>query len=127
MGRSCSLRLDLLVRPETRAVTSNLTADASAQTEGLLHLVAAPNRLNTLARSRDVLTVFFALATRDTVCTRRIHTRTGHTLVQHRRACRNFRNAVRRVIHRLRRCKAWSRIGKWFQDEQLKDQVFGLT
>ena len=124
MGQSCSHRLDLVRRP--LAVTS-LTRDATTQTESPRTVAVTPSRLNTLSRSHGDLTVFLALAVYDAVYHRGLGTRTGLTFVQTRRVRGRFRNAVRRVIHRLRLRKAWSAIGKWFQDPQLKDLVYGLT
>ena len=126
MGQSCAHRLDLVRRalPVTNATT---TRDATTQTESPQAVAVAPSRLNTLSRSHGDLTVFLALAVYDTVYQRWLGTPTGLTFVQTRRARGRFRNAVRRVIHRLRLRKAWSAVGKWFQDPLCKDLVHGLT
>ena len=126
MGQSCSHRLDLVRR--TLAVTNlTVTRDAATQTESPRAVAVTLSRLNTFSRAQGELTVFYAVAVCDTVYQRWLGTRTGHTFVQTRRARGRFRNAVRRVIHRLRLRKAWSVIGKWFQDPQLKESVYGLT
>ena len=128
MGQSCSHRLDLVRRP--LAVTNlTVTRDAATQTESPQAVAVAPSRLNTITRSpqhADV-TLFLALAVYDQEQQRWLSSPQGLTFVQTRRARGRFRNAVRRVIHRLRLRKAWSAIGKWFQDPQLKDLVCGLT
>ena len=128
MGQSCSHRLDLVRRP--LAVT-NLTViqKVATQTESPQAVTAAPSRLNTLTRSpqhADV-TLFLALAVYDLDQQRYLSSPQGLTLVQTRRARGRFRNAVRRVIHRLRLRKAWSAVGKWFQDPLCKGLVHGLT
>ena len=135
MGQSCSHRLDLARRP--LAVTNlSVTRDAATQTESPQAAAAAallpdwPSRLNTLTRTAwptaDV-TLFLALAVYDQEQQRWLSSPQGLTFVQTRRARGRFRNAVRRVIHRLRLRKAWSAVGKWFQDPLCKDLVFGLT
>ena len=124
MGQRCSHRSDLVRRP--LAVT-NLTRDATTQTESPRAVAVARSRRNTISRAQGELTFFLALAVYDAVYHRWLSKRTGLTFVQTRRARGRFRNAVRRVIHRLRLRKAWSAIGKWFQDPQLKDLVHGLT
>ena len=135
MGQSCSHRLDLVRRP--LAVTSlTVTRDAATQTESPRAAAAAapllphwPSRLNTLTRSREHadVTLFLALAICDAEHQRWLSSPQGLTFVQTRRARGRFRNAVRRVIHRLRLRKAWSAVGKWFQDPLRKDLVHGLT
>ena len=128
MGQSCSHRLDLVRRP--LAVTNlTVTRDAATQTESPQAVVAAPSRLNTLTRSRQHadVTLFLALAIYDAEHQRWLSSPQGHTFVQTRRVRGRFRRFVRRVIHRLRLRKAWSAVGKWFQDPQCKDLVFGLT
>ena len=128
MGQSCSHRLDLVRRP--LAVTNlTVTCDAATQTESPQAVAAALSRLNTLSRSRQHadVTVFLALAIYDTEHKRWLSSPQGLTFVQTRRTRGRFRNAVRRVIHRLRLRKAWSAVGKWFQDPLCKDLVHGLT
>ena len=127
MGQSCSHSLDLVRRP--LAVTNlTVTREVATQTESPQAVTAAPSRLNTLTRSPNTadITLFFALAVYDQH--RGVYlSPQGLTLVQTRRARGRFRSAVRRVIHRLRLRKAWSAVGKWFQDPLCKDLVHGLT
>lgn len=114
-----------LVRRPLAITSAILTQDVSTQTVGSQRPGA--RRLNTFTRTHGNLTVFPALAVYDAVWRRYLNSRAGLTFVQTRRARGSFRNAVRRVIHRLRLRKAWSRIGQWFQDPQLKVLVYGLT
>ena len=128
MGQSCSHRLDFVRRP--LAVTNlTVTREVATQTESPQAVAAAPSRLNTLTRSPNHadVTLFLALAVYDLDQRAYLSTPQGLTLVQTRRARGRFRSAVRRVIHRLRLRKAWSAVGKWFQDPLLKDLVYGLT
>ena len=128
MGQSCSHRVDLVRRP-LAATSLTVTRDVATQTESPQAVAAAPSRLNTLTRSpqhADV-TLFLALAVYDLEHQRYLSSPQGLTFVQTRRARGRFRRFVRRVIHRLRLRKAWSAVGKWFQDPLCKDLVHGLT
>ena len=128
MGQSCSHRLDLVRRP--LAVTNlTVTCDAATQTESPQAVAATPSRLNTLTRSPQHADVnlFLALAVYDLDQQRWWNSVEGIAFAQSRYTRGRFRNAVRRVIHRLRLRKAWSAVGKWFQDPLCKDLVHGLT
>ena len=128
MGQSCSHRLDLVRRP--LAVTNlTVTCDAATQTESPQAVAATPSRLNTLTRSPQHADVnlFLALAVYDLDQQRWWNSAEGIAFAQSRYTRGRFRNAVRRVIHRLRLRKAWSAVGKWFQDPLCKDLVHGLT
>lgn len=52
--------------------------------------------------------------------------RTGHTIVQSRRARRRFQTAVRRVTHWLLLRKRWSAIGRLLQQQPRADLWVGL-
>ena len=52
--------------------------------------------------------------------------RTGHTVVQGRRAQWRFRTAVRKVINLLRLRLRWSRVGQFLQVPNIRDLTVGL-
>ena len=52
--------------------------------------------------------------------------RTGHTVVQGRRAQRRFKTAVRRIIHWLLLRKRWSAVGRLLQQQPRLDLWVGL-
>ena len=52
--------------------------------------------------------------------------RTGHTVVQGRRAQRRFKTEVRRIIHWLLLRKRWSAVGRLLQQQPRLDLWVGL-
>ena len=57
---------------------------------------------------------------------RDIDSRTGHTVVQGRRARRRFREAVRQVVNLLRLRRRWARLGQYLQNPNIRDFTVGL-
>ena len=52
--------------------------------------------------------------------------RTGHTVVQGRRAQNRLRGAVRQIITLLRLRRRWSEIGRYLQTPYIRDLTVGL-
>ena len=52
--------------------------------------------------------------------------RTGHTVIQMRRARRRFKVAVRRVVHWLLLRRRWAAVGRLLQEEPRADLWVGL-